>query len=234
MVCEAGILIYTSPFRINEAIFDIAGTEHMQPADITMLTMTSWTQIRSTATINMAAVAQSFKIGSAMGASRTKMMLMAMAAITVAIIVSHFASLYVIYTWGVPKLGWWPRGSSLGATTRLVQYLQVPTLMTASDWVGMALGGAITWALVALRRQFVWWPLHPLGFVTWLGWPIDRYWLSIFIGWLVKYFVVRFGGYQTYHRLRPAAFGLILGVAFIVTVSIVLHFFYPAAPLIIE
>ncbi len=234
VVCEAGILIYTSPFRINEAIFDIAGTEHMQPADITMLTMTSWTQIRSTATINMAAVAQSFKIGSAMGASRTKMMLMAMAAITVAIIVSHFASLYVIYTWGVPKLGWWPRGSSLGATTRLVQYLQVPTLMTASDWVGMALGGAITWALVALRRQFVWWPLHPLGFVTWLGWPIDRYWLSIFIGWLVKYFVVRFGGYQTYHRLRPAAFGLILGVAFIVTVSIVLHFFYPAAPLIIE
>jgi hypothetical protein len=234
VVSEAGILIYTSPFRINDTIFEIAGSDRLKPQDVTVLTMTSWTQIRSTATTNMAAVAQGLKIGSEMGASRTRMMFVAMAAITAAVLVSHITSLYVIYNWGVPKLGWWPRGSSLGATNNLVRFIAAPGGLPAGDWIGMALGGAITWALVVLRRQFVWWPLHPLGFVTWLGWPIDRYWLSIFIGWILKFVVVRFGGYQAYNRIRPAAFGLILGVAFIVTVSIVVHFFYPAPPLIIE
>ena len=234
VVSEAGILIYSSPFRLNETIFQLAGPEQLRPRDITLLTMTSWTQIRSTATMNMAAVAQSLKIGSEIGAPRARLMLTAMLAITLAILACHVTCLYVIYKWGVPKLGWWELGSSLGTTTRLVQMLRTPQLTTPGEWVGMALGGAMTWGLVAARRQFVWWPLHPLGFVTWIGWPIDRYWLSIFIGWVIKFVVVRFGGYQTYSRLRPAAFGLILGVAFIISVSIVVHFIWPAPPLIVE
>jgi hypothetical protein len=98
----------------------------------------------------------------------------------------------------------------------------------------MAMGGAITWGLVTLRRRFVWWPLHPLGYITWMGWPIHRYWMSIFIGWLWKVTVVRFGGYRTFNKLRPLAFGLILGVSVVLTVWIVVHYFAPAPSLVRE
>ena len=234
VVAEAGMFIYSSPFRLNEAIFQVAGTERIGQQNVTLMTMMSWTQIRSTATMNMAAVAQALKIGSETRADRAKVMGVAMAAIAVAILASHAASLYIIYSWGVPKLGWWPSGASLGTTTRLVRYLEVPTAMQPGDWGAMTLGGAMTWALVSLRRYYVWWPLHPLGFITWMGWPIHRYWMSIFIGWLWKATVVRLGGYRAYNHLRPIAFGLILGVSVILTIWIVIHYFAPAPSIVRE
>ncbi|MFW5868123.1 MAG: DUF6785 family protein [Armatimonadota bacterium] len=234
VVAEAGMFIYSAPFRLNQTIVDIAGAERVGNENITLLTATSWTQIRSTATMNMAAVAQGLKIGSEMGAQRAKIMFAAMAAIVVAILASHVTSLYVIYHWGVPKLGWWPSGSALNTTNMLVRQMESTTTLAAADWGAVAMGGALTWALVALRRRFVWWPLHPLGYITWMGWPIQRYWMSIFIGWLWKVTVVRFGGYRTFNRLRPIAFGLILGVSVVITVWIVVHYFAPAPALIRE
>jgi len=234
VICEAGMFIYTSPFRLNDTIFEMAGTDRIGPKNVTLMTMASWTMIRSTATVNMAAVAQGLKIGAEMGGRRLSVMLVTMAAIIVAILTSHVTSLYVIYQWGVPKLGWWPSGSSLNTTSQLARHLQAPSAMAVGDWVALALGAATTWGLVAMRRRFVWWPLHPLGFVTWLGWPIDRYWMSIFIGWLLKVTVVRLGGFKAFNRLRPGAFGLVLGVCVIITFWIIMHFIYPAPPVIIE
>ncbi len=234
VVAEAGMFIYSSPFRINETIVKLAGAETVGPQNITLLTMTSWTQIRSTATMNMAAVAQALKIGSEMRAERAQIMLAAMAAIAVAILASHFTSLYVIYQWGVPKLSWWASGSSLNTTKLLAQTIRSSTTPEVVDWLAMLLGGATTWGLVALRRRFVWWPLHPLGYIAWMGWPIQRYWMSIFIGWLWKAAVVRFGGYRAFNYLRPLAFGLILGVSVVLTLWIVVHYFAPAESLVRE
>jgi hypothetical protein len=91
----------------------------------------------------------------------------------------------------------------------------------------MSLGAAATWALFALRRRFVWWPLHPLGFVTWLSWPIDRYWTSIFIGWLLKVTVTRLFGFRGFRRLKPLAIGLVLGMNVVFTVWLILHLIWP-------
>lgn len=234
VVAEAGMFIYSSPFRINETIVKLAGAETVGAQNVTLLTMTSWAQIRSTATMNMAAVAQALKIGSEMRAERAQIMLAAMAAIAVAILASHLTSLYVIYQWGVPKLSWWASGSSLNTTKLLAQTIRSSTTPEVVDWLAMLLGGATTWGLVALRRRFVWWPLHPLGYIAWMGWPIQRYWMSIFIGWLWKAAVVRFGGYRAFNYLRPLAFGLILGVSVVLTLWIVVHYFAPAESLVRE
>ncbi|MGD9498357.1 MAG: DUF6785 family protein, partial [Armatimonadota bacterium] len=234
VVCEAGMFIYSSPFRLNETMFEMVGTETLGRLNVTLLTMTSWAQIRSTATMNVAAAAQALKIGTELRARRGRIMLVAMAGVMVAILCAHATSLYVIYAWSVPKLGWWPSGSSLSTTNTLVRYLKTPTKMAPADWVALGLGAGLTWSLVVLRRQFTWWPLHPLGYVTWLGWPIDRYWMSIFVGWLMKATVVRFGGHRAFNRLRPLAFGLILGVSVVLTFWIVIHFFYPAPSLVRE
>ena len=98
----------------------------------------------------------------------------------------------------------------------------------------MGLGAAATAMLVTLRQRVVWWPLHPLGFVAWVGWPTDRYWLSILLGWLAKVVVLRFFGYRAFAQLRPLAFGLVLGVSVILTFWIVFHFFVPGPELLTE
>ena len=234
VVCEAGMFIYSSPFRLNEAIFKLAGTERIGTMNVTLMTMTSWVQIRSTATQNMAAVAQGLCMGSRSGMRRINVMLAAMAAVTVAILTCHVVVPYIIYTWGVPKLAAWPSKSALHATNNLVRFIENPVAIGGESWLGIGLGAATTLALVVLRHRFLWWPLHPLGFVTWLGWPIDRYWTSILIGWVWKTVVLRFVGFKGFAALRPIAFGLILGMNVIFTIVLVLHFFWPAAAMMFD
>ena len=234
VICEAGMFIYAAPFRLNDAIFKIAGTERIGTMNLTLMTMTSWCQIRSSATQNMAAVAQALCLGTHIGARRLHVMLAAMLAVTVAVLTCHVVIPYIIYTWGIPKLASWPSAAGLNTTVGLMRFIKTPVAAKTGDWVGMSLGAASTLALVVMRRRFVWWPLHPLGLITWIGWPIDRYWISILLGWVFKVMVLRLGGFKGFSYLRPIAFGLILGMNTVFTIVLILHFLWPAPTLMID
>jgi hypothetical protein len=66
-------------------------------------------------------------------------------------------------------------------------------------------------AVAALR--WVAWPLLPVGFVTSHGAFIGYVWFSIFLGWMAKVLIVRFGGVKLFQSARPFFLGLILGEA---------------------
>lgn len=234
VVCEAGMFIYASPFRLDHTLFRLIGVKTIGPANLTLMTMMSWTQIRSTATQFMPQAFQCFKLGSLIEAPRPRTVAWLGAAVAVSLLVCHFAIPTMIYKYGVFRLGWWPQGSGLGTTNLLMSDLRGAAKPSAEDFIALALGGGFTWFLVFMRQRFLWWPFHPLGYVAWIGWPTERYWLSIFFGWIVKIIVVRFMGYKAFQRLKPAAYGLILGVTFIVSFWIVFHFFVPGTELIRE
>jgi len=73
------------------------------------------------------------------------------------------------------------------------------------------LGAAFTVFLAFMRRQFWWWPLHPLGFVMVGSWSLVVYWFAIFLAWLLKTVIVHYGGLSGYTRARPFFLGLIFG-----------------------
>lgn len=234
VICEGGMFIYTSPFRLNELLFETIGAKRLGPQNLVVMTMLSWAQIRSTATQNMPAIFHGFKIGALARLERRKLTAAMFAAVCLAILTCHVASLHVIYTSGVGKLGWWPSRAAQGTAARLASYMQTPRPMTTGNWLSLVSGGMVTLFLVLMRKRFVWWPFHPVGYVAWVGWPLERYWLSIFIGWVIKVGVMRWAGFQFWRQLRPGAFGLILGICFILTLWIVLHFIWPGPVLIIE
>ena len=234
VICEAGMSIYSPPFRLNELIFRVAGSDVIGAQNVALMTAASWVQVRSTATQFMPQAFQGLKLGSMGNLNRLHVLVLMMVAVGVAILTCHVAAPWIIYAWGVPKLGWWPRGSSLGTTKGLVSAIANPVDMRLEDWIGLVVGGGLSVLLVAMRQRFLWWPFHPAGYVAWLGWPIDRYWLSIFLGWLAKTVVLRFFGYKAFAQLRPAAFGLILGICFILTFWLVFHFFIEGPPLLVE
>jgi len=72
-------------------------------------------------------------------------------------------------------------------------------------------GGVMTAGLLGLRAAFVWWPLHPFGFVMCGTWAMSMFWFSILIGWACKAAVMTFGGAAVYRRLLPLFLGLVLG-----------------------
>lgn len=44
---------------------------------------------------------------------------------------------------------------------------------------------------LTLRDQFIWWPLHPIGFITPGQFPTNNVWFPIFLGWLLRPIIVR-------------------------------------------
>ena len=69
----------------------------------------------------------------------------------------------------------------------------------------------VTLVLAGMHVHFSWFSLHPIGFIVASGFPASAMWLSLFIGWILKAAIMRWGGYKTYHTLRPFFFGLVIG-----------------------
>ena len=83
-----------------------------------------------------------------------------------------------------------------------------------------AFGFAFSLFLASMRTRFVWWPFHPVGYLVSGSFGLFRLWLPIFVTWLAKTLILRYGGLEWYRRARPFFFGLIFGeflVAFVRT-----------------
>lgn len=83
-----------------------------------------------------------------------------------------------------------------------------PVLYGKLFWL---LGAVITILCTYMRLNFVWWPLHPWGYL--LGHQMDviyRFPGAFFIAWLIKVLIFRWFGKNTYDKLVPLFVGLIL------------------------
>ena len=65
--------------------------------------------------------------------------------------------------------------------------------------------------LIAARQRFIWWPFHPLGFVASMGWVMNYMWSTVFLAWLFKVLILKYGGARMYRKAQPLFLGMILG-----------------------
>jgi hypothetical protein len=77
--------------------------------------------------------------------------------------------------------------------------------------LALGVGLLTTLGLLALRLRFFGFPLHPIGYAVSSAWAINIVWLPLFIAWVCKGLVMRYGGLRVYRLLLPFFLGLILG-----------------------
>jgi uncharacterized protein DUF6784 len=65
--------------------------------------------------------------------------------------------------------------------------------------------------MVIFRARLVWWPLSPIGLAMASTYAMDRIYFSVFVGWVIKVVIVRFGGLRLYRRAVPFFLGMLLG-----------------------
>lgn len=92
-----------------------------------------------------------------------------------------------------------------------VQYDKGAYFLDYSPAKHLTFGFLFTIALSVLRLRFTWWPLHPVGYLILDTFPSAHLWFSIFLGWLCKVLIVRFGGGKWYQGAKPFFIGLIVG-----------------------
>lgn len=77
----------------------------------------------------------------------------------------------------------------------------------------VGIGFVVTSLLYAASLRWTSWPFAPVGYLVCTTWMFQVVWFSIFLGWLVKVLVIRFGGASLFKQLRPFFLGLIFGEA---------------------
>lgn len=72
-------------------------------------------------------------------------------------------------------------------------------------------GFIVTLLLAAMRMRFLWWNLHPVGYAISGSWAINPMIGSIFVGWLLKWLVLKYGGIRMHRKAIPFFLGIVLG-----------------------
>lgn len=157
---------------------------------------------------------ESLKIGERSGMNNRKLLWAMALAIGVGAVATFWSYLQTAYKYGtlakfrghVGHFGW-------ECFNPLQNWLQYPqgTDVTAVAFMG---GGFIfVFFLYAMRARFLWWPLHPSGYVlsgaSWGG--MIYFWFPVMLSWLIKSIILKYGGLKVHRKGIPFFFGLILG-----------------------
>jgi hypothetical protein len=116
--------------------------------------------------------------------------------------------------WAFLTLDYWDGGSSWQGNEsfgRLERWLSfaAPSDVPALGFIGLGFG--LTILLAAMRMRFLWWNLHPVGYAISGSWAINPMIGSIFVGWLLKWIVLKYGGIRWHRAAIPCFLGLVLG-----------------------
>ncbi len=100
-----------------------------------------------------------------------------------------------------------------------------PVAVNMEGWIFTAIGALLMGLLTFARYRFLWWPVHPLGFATSTFYIMNVAWFPVFLAWLFKTIILKYGGSLLYRRTRPFFLGLILGAVFVAGMWLVIDFF---------
>jgi hypothetical protein len=89
--------------------------------------------------------------------------------------------------------------------------VSLPQQPRVAATIATGLGLLFTLFLGTMRMQFTWWLWHPVGYATCSTWSMERLWFCIFVGWVIKLVITRYGGAPMYRKVLPFFVGLVLG-----------------------
>ena len=213
IIAEAGMLMIHLSFWPVDYLLMLGGSLPLGPGNLTVLTFVDCSLTFDLREFLMPSVLNGFRLAEQSGVSTRKLVPVIAVALLFSLLVSIPAFLYSCYRPGAAQIGnvvelW---SHPLRFFGRLADRLQNPVYPTATQYVSMAAGAAIVAVLSWLRISFVWWPIHPLGFVMATSWASLNLWFSLFLGWVFKLLTIRYTGLRGYVMFRPLFMGIILG-----------------------
>ncbi len=94
---------------------------------------------------------------------------------------------------------------------KLASPLSTPQGPRIAATVAMVIGAVFALFLGAMRMKFAWWLWHPVGYATSMSWSMGKVWFCVFMAWLVKVLITRYGGTSAYRKAIPLFVGIVLG-----------------------
>ena len=222
VVAESGLLFVQATLSATELMVAPVGTAALGPRNLTVGMFIEHSFMTDLRAFIMPSFMQSLKIADLTQMNKARMIGWCSVAVLLATVISYWANLKLVYTYGGMKCNsWYVQGAGPGGFQLLQSYLMSPRTPSAANLLGLGAGGGFTLLLFALRQRFVWFQLHPVGFVMMQTYPLKCLWFSIFIGWLIKSVVLRYGGPKGLLAATPIFLGLAFGDTFMMVVWLI-------------
>ena len=205
-VIHGGIPFVNPSYSAHNILLTTMGTSNINASTLTSLFMHPVSFTRDLREIMMPNVMNGLKAADEAKVRRRSILIVMGVAMVLGLVASYYSAIKVSYKYRAPYTG------GGGDMRWLTSVLTGPR--TGTDWTNvgfMAFGSVFMFFLMWMRRMFIWWPIHPIGFTMWSAWGTFKLWFSIFLGWSMKYMLVRFGGLRAYRQARPIFLGLVLG-----------------------
>ncbi len=219
IIAEAGLPGCQTPMVPQAFLVRGFGSDMLGMRNMTALGLsTVW--IGETAANMMNAMTHTLKLTTTPRKAYARLSWVLFLAILVGLAGSIWMTLHMAYQYGGINLhSWYFEGAPRWPFVYLASVASSPERSFMPRLTFTIVGGTIMAALIFLRQRFVWWPLHPIGFPIAGTYTIVSYdWFAVFLAWLLKGAILRYGGVKAYRTLLPFFLGLILGEFFIASV----------------
>ena len=214
VVSEGGVASTRTPLIPTAFVTSGLGSSTLGPQNLTVLGMT-YVWATSLRNLLMASCANGLKLAEEyLPGSKHALFWAMLLAIVVSLVSSIWAVLYLSYSYGGINLNGWffgPSGMPVYPFNFVSRELNSPDGPDIGGWLATAAGGSIMALLMVARQYLTWWPLHPLGFAISTNAMTNYIWFSVFLAWLIKGLVLKYGGPALFQRTRPFFMGLIAG-----------------------
>lgn len=211
VVAESGMAEAVASTISSSFVVSGIGTGTLGPAGLTAMSLT-YVWAADLRTFVMASAANSLKVMEGEGRRKRPLFWAMMLSVVLTAVSSAWVLLKLAYTQGGLNCNDWFFGG--GAKAPFNFFVSKILNPSEPNWLGwyITAGGALGMLfLMLMRARFLWWPFHPIGFAIGPVWIMDHIWFTIFIAWMIKSIVVKYGGLKLFQKLRPLFLGLILG-----------------------
>lgn len=225
IIAQAGLAYYRAPVIPAVPTLDLFGSKYLGNGGLTGLGMTfAWaTDIR---TLVMTSVANGLKMSTDFKINCRRLLFGIMGAIVVSLVSSAWITLLLGYRCGGINLQSWQfSGLSRFAMGWVSNFIREPVGFGKAQFGFLLLGGGIMFLLVMARNFLLWWPISPVGLAVGMVYPIYCTWFSIFIAWLIKVFIMKYGGIKVYNTSKDFFLGMVLGSFVTAGIWILIGFF---------
>jgi hypothetical protein len=211
-VSSAGILRVDSTFDPMMTLITIAGGRRIGSANFTIDSIQARGFRTDISQLPMPTIMNAFRICDDAKVNKRWLSLALFSAILIAFPISSYFFVSLSYKHGGENLSSWNYYyGPQSAYDALVNRINNPSETVWSDIGFIFIGAIFTTFIMFMYQRFLWWPFHPIGCTTGSSWGIQEMLFSIFLGWLFKYIILRYGGLKGYRSAYPVFLGLIFG-----------------------
>ena len=156
---------------------------------------------------------EGFKIAERTGMSYRRLFAAMTFTIAFGVLVAFWTVLHLTYKYGAAAKMQYTIPLIFGSEpyNRLQGWLTSVVDVRGQTLGAVLFGFGLTLALNSLRMRLMWFPFHPVGYAVSSSWSMHRLWIGMFIAWMIKGVLLRYGGLRLYRQALPFFLGLILG-----------------------